>query len=232
MSSKGKSLKEQNAWLVRAALILHALAFAYVVLKPFPLSQFVDESFWKHVQEFLAPGSISLGILALTRLLLLGLIPPQLRDRLVHWRWRHPLPGSRAFTKIGPADQRVDMKKLRKALGGLPTNPDKQSSLFYAIYKQHQNEVGVLDAHKSYLAARDIATLTFLICVLLPPIAGWFLEDYKRAAFYALATLVAYAVTCLAAQVYAKRMIQNVLAVASHSTYGNALIGVERISEA
>jgi hypothetical protein len=217
MSSKSKSLKEQNAWLIRVVLVLHALAFAYVVLRPFPLSQFVDESFHKHVQEFLAPGSISIGILALTRLILLGLVPPQLRDCLIHWHWRHPLPGSRAFTNIGPADQRVDMKKLRKALGGLPANPEKQSALFYSIYKQHQNEVGVLDAHKSYLAARDIATITLLLCVLLPPLAGWFLDDYKRAAIYALAISAAYAGTCLAAQVYAKRMIQNVLAVASHS---------------
>jgi hypothetical protein len=29
---------------------------------------------------------------------------------------------------------------------------------------------------------------------------------------------MAYATTCLAAQVYAKRMIQNVLAIASHSS--------------
>jgi hypothetical protein len=215
---KRKSLKEQNAWLIRTALVLHALAFAYVVVRPFPLSQFLDEGFRKHVQGFLAPGSISIGILALTRLVLLGLIPPQLRDRLIHWRWHHPLPGSRAFTKFGPTDQRVDMKKLRKSLGGLPTNPEKQSSLFYSIYKQYENEVGVMDAHKSYLAARDIATITLLLFLLLPTIAGLFLNDYKRAAFYAFTILGAYAVTSLAAQMYAKRMIQNVLAVASHSS--------------
>jgi hypothetical protein len=215
---KHKSLKEQNAWLIRAALVLHGLAFAYVVARPFPLSQFLDESFRKHVQAFLAPGSISIGILALTRLVLLGLIPSQLRDRLIHWRWHHPLPGSRAFTKIGPADQRVDMKKLRKSLGGLPTNPEKQSSLFYSIYKQHQNQVGVMDAHKSYLAARDIATVTLLLFLLLPPIAGLFLDDYKRPTFYALTILGVYAATSIAAQMYANRMVQNVLAVASHTS--------------
>src|SRR4051794_40059497 len=135
--SAGKSLKEQNAWLIRIALVLHALAFAYVVLRPFPISLFMEAGFTKHVQEFLAPGSISLGMIALTRLVLLGLIQPQLRDRLIHWRWAHPLPGARAFTDIGPADQRVDMTKLRRAHGGLPTNPEKQSRLFYSIYKTH-----------------------------------------------------------------------------------------------
>jgi hypothetical protein len=198
------------------ALVVHALAFAYVVLKPFPISQFTDAGFSKHIQEFLAPGSISLGIIALTRLVLLGLIPPQLRDRLIHWRWAHPLPGARAFTEIGPADQRIDMTKLRKAQGGLPTNPEKQARLFYSIYKKHANDVGVLDAHKSYLAARDIATINLLLLFLLPPLAAWFSEDYKRAAIYAATMFAAYAVTCVAAQVYGKRMVQNALAVASH----------------
>jgi hypothetical protein len=215
--STGKSLKEQNAWLIRIALILQALAFAYVVFRPFPVSQFAEHGFTKHLQEFLAPGSISLGIVALTRLVLLGLISPQFRDSLIHWRWKHPLPGARAFTEIGPADQRVDIKKLRRTLGGLPTSPEKQSSLFYSIYKKHENDVGVLDAHKSYLAARDISTINLILCFLLPPVAGWFLEDYKRMVIYAGTLFAAYIVTCLAAQVYAKRMIQNVLAVASHN---------------
>jgi hypothetical protein len=215
--SATKSLKDQNAWLIRMALVAQTLAFAYVVLSPFPASQFLESGFTKHLQEILAPGSISLGIIALTRLILLGLIPPQLRDRLIHWRWAHPLPGARAFTEIGPADQRVDMAKLRKTHGGLPTNSGKQDRLFYSIYKKHANEVGVLDAHKSYLATRDIGTINLLMLVSLPPLAGWFSGDYKRAAIYALALFAAYVVTCLAAQVYGKRMVQNVLVLASHS---------------
>jgi hypothetical protein len=76
----------------------------------------------------------------------------------------------------------------------------------------------VLDAHKSYLAARDISTINLILLFLLIPLAGWFLEDYKRTAMYALTMLGAYAVTCVVAQVYGKRMVQNVLAVASHDS--------------
>jgi hypothetical protein len=215
--SAGKSLKEQNAWLIRTALVVHALAFAYVVLKPFPIAQFAEPGIGKQIQEFLAPGSISLGIIALTRLVLLGLIPPQLRDRLIHWRWSHPLPGARAFTKIGPADQRVDMKKLQKTYGRLPTDPGKQGRLFYSIYQKYSSEVGVLDAHKSYLAARDIGTINLLLFFLLVPLACWALEDYKRTGVYAAILFMAYAATCIAAQVYGTRLVQNSLAAASHS---------------
>jgi hypothetical protein len=211
-----KSLKEQNAWLIRVALLVHAVAFAWVVLDPLPLAQFMDEGSLKRMQGFLTPGSISLGLIALTRLVLLGLIPGTWRDRLVHWRWSDPLPGSRAFTKYGPADQRVDMKKLKKKYGALPTKPAEQGRAFYGIYKAHANAIGVLDAHKSYLAARDIATINFLLLLLLSPLAAFWIGFGTRAALYALALFAAYAVMSLAAQVYACRLVQNTLAIASH----------------
>jgi hypothetical protein len=212
-----KSLKEQNAWLVRTALVLHALAFAYVVFQPFPLAQFAGPDSLHKVQQFLAPSSISLGVIALTRLVLLGLIPARIRDRLVHWRWAHPLPGARAFTKIGPADPRVDMKKLRKKYGQLPVEPGKQSRLFYMIYKTHAEDVGVLDAHKSYLAARDISIINLSLLIILPPLAAMALHDPKRTGTYALALFFVYVVTCVTAQIYGVRLVENSLAAASQT---------------
>lgn len=215
--TSGKSLKEQNAWLIRTALVVQMLVFAYVVFKPLPIEQLADAGVMRKVQEFLAPGSISLGLIALTRLVLLGLIPAQMRDRLVHWRWSWPLPGSRAFTKIGPADSRIDMKKLQKEHGRLPTDPSRQSSLFYSIYKKHSDDVGVLDAHKSYLAARDVATINLILLILLVPLAAYFVQDSARIEFYAAAMFAAYALMCIAAQVYGARLVQNSLAVESHA---------------
>jgi hypothetical protein len=216
--SATKSLKEQNAWLIRTALVLQAAAFAYVVFQPFPIIQFAEPGLARKMQDFLAPGSISLGLIALTRLVLLGLIPPQLRDRLIHWRWANPLPGSRAFTKIGPSDPRVDMNKLQKKYGALPTEPAEQDRLFYSIYRKLADDVGVLDAHKSYLAARDLGTINFLLMILLLPVAAWFAQDGKTLTLYAVFLVLAYVVMCLAAQVYGMRLVQNSLAVASRRT--------------
>ena len=210
-----KSLKEQNAWLIRTALVVHAVAFAYVVFQPLPIIQFAEPGLTRKLQAFLAPGSISLGLIALTRLVLLGLIPPHLRDRLIHWRWSNPLPGARAFTQIGPSDSRVDMGKLEKKYGPLPTDPAEQDRRFYSIYKKHANDVGVLDAHKSYLAARDIGTINFLLMILLLPVAAWFAQDGKTLVFYAVFLVLAYVSMCLAAKAYGMRLVQNSLAVAS-----------------
>lgn len=213
--STSKSLKEQNTWLIRVVLLVHALAFTYVVLGPLPFSgPGVLETGGK-IQALLVPGSLSLGIIAIARILLLGLVPPLWRDRLVHWRGRTPLPGSRAFTKIGPADSRVDMARLKSVYGPFPTEPEEQSQRFYAIYKEHAEDVGVLDAHKSYLAARDIATINLVLLILLPPLAFWATHSLPRTAIYTAFLLLAYLLMCIAAQIYGTRLVQNSLAVAS-----------------
>jgi len=212
--SSDPSLKEQNAWLVRAALLLHTVAFAYVAFEPFVLAQLAQPDVLQKLQDTLAPGAISLAIIALARLVLLGLVPARMRDRLIHWRWRHPLPGSRAFTKFGPAEPRVDLAKLERIYGPLPTDPGDQGPLFYKIYSAHAGSIGVLDAHKSYLAARDIGTINLLMFILLPTFACWATGDLIRTGIYAAVLLLLYVLMSIAAQVYGTRLVENALAAA------------------
>jgi hypothetical protein len=212
-----KSLKEQNAWLIRAALLGHAVGFVFVLLQGAGDAPPGAADLMKKIKEMALPGTLSLGIIALTRLVLLGLISPTMRDRVVHWKWKHPLPGARAFSQIGPGDPRVNMQRLRELYGKLPIAAAKQSQLFYTIYKKHENEVAVLDAHKSYLAARDIATINLILLFVLPVIAVAAIHSIKLSALYALVLLIAYAATCWAAQAYGTRLVQNSLAVASQA---------------
>jgi hypothetical protein len=215
MTSQPQSLKAQNAWLIRAVLVLHGIAFAYVAFEPFVLAQLARPDALEKIKAALAPGSLSLASIVLAKLVLLGLVPARLRDRLIHWRWRHPLPGSRAFTKLGPADARVDMAALMRTYGPLPSAPGEQDRLFYKIYRAHAEEVGVLDAHKSYLAARDIGIINLILFILLPGFAWWATGNAALAAAYAAALFVFYLVMAIAAQVYAGRFVENVLAAAS-----------------
>jgi len=109
------------------------------------------------------------------------------------------------------------MKKLHKSYGPLPSDPAEQDRLFYSIYKRHADDVGVLDAHKSYLAARDIATINLLLLFMLVPLAWWAIGNHARIAAYAIALFASYAVMSIAAQAYGTRLVQNSLAVASQS---------------
>lgn len=217
--SETKSLKEQNAWLIRAAMIAHMAAFAWISLEPSKLIAIGSVNLAKKLEEFAVPGSASLGLIVIASLLLLGLAPPLWRDRIIHLRWHDPLPGSRAFTHIGPQSSHVDMRCLTERLGVLPTTPTEQNQLFYRIYKPLRDDIGVCDAHRRYLAARDIGTITSLLIIPLPILALIGTHNLGRSAAYALFLFATYLLCAIAAKNYSWRMVQHVLALSAvHDT--------------
>lgn len=213
--AEGKSLKEQNAWLIRAAMIGHILAFAWIAAEPLRLLSMDGRAFAARLEAAAAPGTAALGLIVIASLLLLGMVKPNWRDRIMHWRWRDPLPGCRAFTQVGPTSSHVDMAALEATYGPLPTSGEDQNRLFYRIYRDHRDDVGVLDAHGRYLAARDIGTITALVMLFLPWLAWWASGDAGRSFAYGLALVAVYALCVVAAKNYSWRMVQHVLALAS-----------------
>lgn len=208
-----KSLKEQNAWLVRAAMIAHIAAFGWIAAEPAELVRSGPAQLAAKLEAMAVPGSASLGLIVIASLVLLGLVPPNLRDRLVHLRWRDPLPGSRAFTRVGPTSSHVDMATLQARLGPLPVDPAEQNRLFYRLYRPLRDDVGVCDPHRRYLAARDVATITALLIVPLPLLAAAVNGNAGRSALYAAGLLAAYLACAVAAKNYGWRMVQHVLAL-------------------
>lgn len=213
--SDSKSLKEQNAWLIRAAMIAHIVAFAWIAAEPLKLLSLDARSIAQKLETLALPGSASLGVVVIASLLLLGIVPPEWRDRLVHMRWRNPLPGCRAFRQIGPASSHVDMQALTARLGQLPEDAAEQNKLFYKIYLPVRDEIGVCDAHRRYLAARDIATITALLVIPLPILAYVATDNFHRSFTYALLLLAIFGLCAVAAKNYSLRMVQHVLALNS-----------------
>lgn len=142
--AEGKTLKEQNAWLIRAAMIGHMAAFGLIAGQPLRLMRLDGPSLAGAPRGTCCTGNRSVRPDRDRLSDLLGAINPDWRDRLVLWRWHNPLPGCRAFTQIGPKCSHVDMDRLAGEFGPLPTNSEEQNWLFYKIYRTHRDEVGVL----------------------------------------------------------------------------------------
>jgi len=213
--AESKSLKERNAWLIRAAMVGHILAFLCVATEPTKLLSFDRGKLVEHLEAAAVPSAAALGLIVIASLLLLGLFPPNWRDRLLHWRWSDPLPGARAFSKIGPRSGNVDMGRLRSEYGPFPRTGEKQNTLFYRIYRDHRDDPGVLDAHGRYLAVRDIGTITALMMISLPWLAWWASRDWLISLAYGVILFLVYALCVIASRNYSLRMVQNVLATAS-----------------
>lgn len=211
--SDSKSLKDQNAWLIRAAMIGHMAAFLWIAAQPAKLFSLDSRSALLRLEALAVPGSASLGLIVIATLVLLGLVPPEWRDRIVHLRRKSPLPGCRAFSEIGPRSSHVDMEALSAKCGPFPIEASAQNRLFYKIYKTVSDDVGVCDAHRRYLAARDIATITFLLLVPLPALAYVANGNGARSLAYAVLLCVTFLLCAIAAKNYSHRMVQHVLAL-------------------
>ena len=152
--------------------------------------------------------------------LIVGVLNSQLnhetKARLVFWRWKHPLPGSYAFTKVAGKDTRVDPDALENAFGPLPTDPAQQNRLWFKWYREYQDEVGISQVHREYLFTRDWTGLVLLLCVALIPLAFWQMIDTHAWLFTGF-LVIQYFVVRRSAKIHGERFVASVLANKSAS---------------
>jgi hypothetical protein len=160
------------------------------------------------------------GLLALVLpvlvLLVVNVLPHDVKSMLVYWRPRGTLPGCEAFTKYGPRDIRIDMLALKKHVGVLPSDPPEQNAKWYRLFKLVEAEPEVFDAHRSFLMYRDMAVLTLPLIVLVPATLYVIGASAKVSAFGAGLLICQFIVTATSARWSGIRFVCNVLAV--HST--------------
>lgn len=203
-----KTLKGRNlAWLV-ATLVLDVLVLLVIAFHT--------------ALDDLTPTRVAVIRASLTALLpipvliLSSLISSDHKAILVFWRFKHPLPGARAFSVHAPADHRIDLAKLKKNVGEFPIAERDQNSKWYGLYKQVDSDPSVVDSHKNYLLFRDIAAMSLLLVPTLPLVLHFSGVDSTRMVVSAAWFLGQYLVTAFAARTTGIRFVQNVLAV--HAT--------------
>lgn len=148
-------------------------------------------------------------------LLIVNVLPHDVKSMLVYWKPLGVLPGCEAFTKYGPRDPRIDMAALKKNVGALPTESTDQNSKWYKLYKQVPNEPEVQEAHKLFLMYRDMAVLSLPLVALVPlslNVAG---ASNSTLALAACLFVVQYLLTAFSARWSGIRFVCNVMAIHS-----------------
>jgi hypothetical protein len=208
MKSNGEqSLKSLNMkWLVllAAADVLFVLLFiAPDLLSGVTLTQIG-----------IGRGLIS-TVMPVVVLLIVNVLPHDVKSMLVYWKPLGVLPGCEAFTKYGPRDPRIDMAALKKNVGALPSESTEQNSKWYKLYKLIPNEPEVLEAHKLFLMYRDMAVLSLPLVTLVPlslNVAG---ASNSTLSLAAGLFIIQYLLTALSARWSGIRLVCNVLAIHS-----------------
>lgn len=201
------TLKTRNLPLLTAFVAGNYVAFATVNGLP-----------WEFLREIKLTGGILVFenplvavALHMAVLLLSYLVPVSIKNTLVFWRIRHPLPGCRAFSVLAQKDSRVDLVALETTHGALPMTPEDQNRLWYRIYKERQNEPIVLSSHGMWLLFRDMTAISLILLILLGTIT-YSTQGARGSFLYSGFLLVQYLIVSQAARNTGERFTCNVLA--------------------
>lgn len=159
-------------------------------------------------------------------LLIVNVLPHDVKAMLVYWKPLGVLPGCEAFSKHGPRDPRIDMAALKKNVGALPTKATEQNSKWYKLYKQVSNETEVQEAHKLFLMYRDMAALTLPLVVLVPLSLNMAGVVNSTLALAVGLFVIQYLLTALSARWSGIRFVCNVMAIHSARKITPAKLGV------
>lgn len=155
------------------------------------------------------------GLAAIVASVLNSLISADVKAMIVFWRYRHALPGHRAFSVHAAKDARVNLSKIAAHFKGeVPDTPEAENAAWYKIYKSVEKHASVDDAHGTFLLLRDYASLS-LIFLLGFGLAGFLFGPRDSAIVNALILLVQFLLVTLAARNAGIRLVTNVLAISS-----------------
>ena len=137
------------------------------------------------------------------------------KARIVYWHWRHPLPGSHAFSVHLKAEHRANPERLMKKWGNFPEDPIAQNRLWYQIYESFSGDTRVREAHRAWLFSRDLTALALLFLCFFGVTAFFSDASWTTSSLYVAALAVQYATTMIAARIQGIRFVLQVLVVAS-----------------
>lgn len=158
--SDTKSLKSQYMkWLIMLATADLIVVLLFLVPDLSTGANLSELGSWRLLTTVVVPAAI---------LLVVNVLPHNVKCMLVYWKPLNWLPGSEAFSKYGPRDPRIDMDALEKSIGPFPTDSLKQNAKWYQLYKQIQNEPEISEAHRNFLMYRDMAVLSLPFIPLTP----------------------------------------------------------------
>ena len=201
-----RSLKSLNVkWLVSMAFADAVVIFLFIVPE-------INNDILTTLAMIRGLGTVVLPVLVL---LIVNVLPYNIKAMLVYWKPLGWLPGSEAFTKYAPRDERIDMVALKRNVGALPTDPKDQNSKWFKLYKLVESQTEVAAAQKDFLMYRDMAVIS-LPLIGLVPLGLWLAGRAAGVLLFAAALFaVQYVIAAISARHSGIRFVTNVLAVHS-----------------
>ena len=202
-----KSLKDQNRPQLWAIMVANAVLL-YGVAQWDSISESGIESLFKH-----AANLLPVGLTVILTTVANALISSDNKGRLVFLRWRHALPGHRAFSKYAQSDPRVDFGRIKRTLGNkMPSGPEQENQIWYRWLKETEKLPAVEQSHRDFLLLRDYTALSALFLIGFGLAAWLVVASLQARLLYTLALMAQFLIVRQAAATVGARLVCTVLA--------------------
>jgi len=206
-----KSMKSHNSPKIWTFILLNiVLAYCFLHLKEVTLEN--AQSFYSSLS---GKDSFVILISPLITLFLNNILSSGLKAKIVFWRIKNPLPGTRVFSKLINNDPRIDKDLLETKYGELPVKPTEQNKLWYKILKNNEENISINNSHRTYLLLRDITGISFFLLVLFIPFYLFFFLKDISALYFITYLIFQYIGFSICTHNVGNRFTLNVLAIDS-----------------
>jgi len=200
------SIKKKNLKWLAVFLFINYILFGFV----FNLNWSLSNQQWNLESLKVLGNPYYLIFIYILVIILSYIIPVNLKNIVIFWRIKNPLPGCRVFTELAPKDPRVNLHELISKYGELPINHREQNLLWYKIFKSKKNEIVIYDSHRFWLLFRDMTSMS-LILLIVVIVLSLINDHFKFNLYYLIFILIQFISLSICARNSAYRFACNVL---------------------
>jgi hypothetical protein len=168
-------------------------------------------------------NSMGFAAMGIAAMLVQDIVPKQVKEVIVFWRFKYRLPGHRAFTSKFLENRSIDVAKIQNIDAICESSSDVQQREFYKLYKTVSELKSVSHYSQRYIAWRDLSSLLLILGLVSFPVLCTL--EYRRAmeagVVLSCAAFIALLFTSLAARNCANELVVLVLSLVGHGGIKN-----------
>ena len=163
-----RNIKKEYKKYVVSYFVIYLLINFFIIIYKYNFMDINTINLIKENETIIKPiySLICVPLLSIIGLLILNIIPSNVKEILIFWKVNNRLPSYRWQNKVVSKDSRMNIKILNKKYGK-NISSQKQHDIWYKAYQKYKADEVILESQKDYLFSRDLCITTILIMPII-----------------------------------------------------------------
>ena len=163
-----RNIKKEYKKYVVSYFVIYLLINFLIIIYKYNFMDINTINLIKENETIIKPmySLICVPLLSIIGLLILNIIPSNVKEILIFWKVNNRLPSYRWQNKVVSKDSRMNIKILNKKYGK-NISSQKQHDIWYKAYQKYKADEVILESQKDYLFSRELCITTILIMPII-----------------------------------------------------------------